>query len=305
MLDECLSSLADQTFPSDEFEVVVVDNGSTDDTPRWLATWATDDPGRRRVLDVAEPGLSRARNRAAEAARAEVVLYLDDDAIAPRGWVEAHVTVYDREPAAVYVGGPIVLTWPFGRPAWLTPRLEHWFSALDHGDRGGPMSPPHFPYGANMSVRRDHLMAVGGFSERLGRRGRSLMSSGEQALAERCWERGDLIYYEPATLVLHRVLANRINRRWVIKRGWAQGRSNARVRTETGPVGGRDLVSLCLTELGAAVAGGSGVVRLAAQRNGAGVLDELSRRAGHVSGAVEQVWLTVHNGTRNKHAAGI
>jgi glycosyltransferase involved in cell wall biosynthesis len=295
MLDACLDSLDTQTIGPGEYEVIVVDNGSTDTTPECLRTWETGGPSRRRVLVEPEPGVSRARNRAIDAARGDIVLFLDDDAIAPRGWVEAHLAAYQRVPAAVFVGGPIVLSWPFGRPRWLTPRLEHWFSALDHGDCAHRLNPPHFPYAANMSLRRTHLLEIGGFSPRLGRRGRSLISSPEHPLAKRCWERDWVVYYDPATLVQHRVIGDRTNRRWVLRRGWAQGRSNARVRTETGPVLGRELITVCREELRWAVAGSGGLVRLAARGDGSGVLDEIARRVGHISGALEQLWLATQS----------
>src|SRR5205823_4031758 len=117
------------------------------------------------------------------------------------GWVEAHRAVYD-DAAVLAVGGPVVLAWPAGRPVWVTHQLEHWWSALDHGDAAGPFPPPHGPYGTNMSIRRDALQDVGGFQTSLGRRGAGLLSSEEAAVFGRVWVRGGTIMYEPAALVV-------------------------------------------------------------------------------------------------------
>ena len=238
LLGGCLDSLDRQLTSgsngdADRFDVLVVDNGSTDGTGAWLVDWAQADPERRRVVPEPVAGLSRARNRGVAEATGDVVLFLDDDALAPRGWVAAHLAAYRRDPATTAVGGPVVLTWPDGRPHWLTPGLEHWYSALDHGDDAGPFPQPDGPYGANMSVRRSALDEAGGFAERLGRRGRSLLSGEEAELWQRLWASGGTIVYDPATLVLHRVAATRSTRRWLIRRGWGQGRSNARLGAMT------------------------------------------------------------------------
>jgi glycosyltransferase involved in cell wall biosynthesis len=290
MLAECLSSLAEQTTSRDDYEVVVVDNGSTDGTSDWLAGWAAEGPHRRVVREPA-PGLSRARNRGVEAAGGEVVLFLDDDAWAPRGWVAAHLGPYDDDPQVVMVGGPVVLEWPHGRPGWLAPRLEHWFSALDLGDQRRPFPTPHGPYGTNMSVRRRDLCEAGPFSDQLGRRGRSLLSAEEYDLSRRLWRSGAAIAYDPATLVVHRVMGDRVTRRWVLRRGWAQGRSNARARVLTGRLDGRQLVDTCRAEAAHAVRDPWGMLRTLARWDLAAVLDEVARRIGHLSAVGEHLWL--------------
>jgi hypothetical protein len=312
----------------DGVEIVVVDNGSTDGTAAVATAWCAADPDRRRLVSEPVPGLSRARNRGVAAARGEVVLFIDDDAHAPRGWVAAHLAAYARDDRVVAVGGPVALRWPEGRPPWLAPRLDHWFSALDHGDESRPFPPPHGPYGTNMSVRRSALVAstapaaAGPFEERLGRRGRSLVSGEEGDLFERLWAAGGHIAYEPAALVMHAVTPDRLRRRWVLRRGWAQGRTNARRLARrraregaarpvagpgappvgasgvaasppdgTDPVGPPPLATVCRAEAGMAARGLGGAVRSAVAGGQPVVLDELARRSGHVAAAVELAWL--------------
>ncbi len=205
-------------------EVVVVDNGSRDGTAGLLATWSAADPETRRVVAEPTPGLSLARNTGVAACRHDVVLFIDDDAVAPHGWVAAHVAAYERDPAVVAVGGPVVLAWPNGRPAWATARLEHWWSAIDLGDQAVAYPGPHGPYGTNMSVRRSTITALGGFRTSLGRRGRNLLSGEEAALWAAVWAAGGSIRYEPAALVVHEVVADKLARAWILRRGLAQGR---------------------------------------------------------------------------------
>jgi len=303
-LGECLAHLGEQVGAG-EHEVIVVDNGSTDGTDAVIRAWVAADPDRRRRVHEPVAGLSRARNRGIEVARGDVVLFIDDDALAPRGWVAAHLAAYARDASVVGVGGPVVLRWPDGRPRWLTARLEHWFSALDLGDDPVPWPTPHGPYGTNMSVRRATLDAVGGFDLRLGRRGRSLVSSEEGDLFARVWAAGEgTVAYEPATLVLHGVTRDRLSRRWVLRRGWAQGRSNARRRWGSTPVGRRELASVCRAEAGEAARDLGEVARSAASGDRAGVLDDMARRSGHLAAAVELVWLQAQSEVRRATRTG-
>jgi glycosyltransferase involved in cell wall biosynthesis len=302
-LRECLAHLDAQVGAGD-LEVVVVDNGSTDATGDVVRAWAAAEPDRRRHLREPVAGLSRARNRGVAAAQGEVVLFIDDDALAPTGWVAAHLTAYTRDPGVAGAGGPVVLRWPGGRPRWLAPGLEHWFSALDLGDDPGPWPTPHGPYGTNMSVRRAVFAEVGGFDERLGRRGRSLVSSEEGDLFGRVTATGGALAYEPAALVLHGVTADRLSRRWVLRRGWAQGRSNARRRWAAMPMSRHQLASVCRAEAGTAARDLGDVARSAASGDQAAVIDDLARRSGHLAAAVELVWLRVQDEARRRSGAG-
>jgi glycosyltransferase involved in cell wall biosynthesis len=283
-LAACLASLDRQTLEG--LEIVVVDNGSGDGTAAYLADWRGQGTSR---VTLAEPvaGLSRARNCGLDAAGGDIVLFLDDDATAPVSWAAAHVTAYVDE-RVVAAGGPVVLRFPHGRPVWAVPELEQWWSALDHGDVPGPFPPPHGPYGTNMSVRRVTALEVGGFDTDLGRVGDSLLSSEEADLFERLWAMGGLIRYEPGAVVVHHVKRERLRVRWLLKRGWAQGRSNARRERQ---LSGRGLRSRCRIEAAEAFRGLSLVLRELRQgpRSFGLAVNELSRRAAHLAFAVEQL----------------
>ncbi len=97
LLTACLASLDEQSLERDQYEVVVVDNGSADGTPALLNRWRGAATGR---VAVREPvvGLSTARNRGLAIATGEVVAFLDDDALAAPSWGAAHLAAY-REPS--------------------------------------------------------------------------------------------------------------------------------------------------------------------------------------------------------------
>src|SRR6478609_3257112 len=86
VLRGCLASLDSQLFDDDDVEVLVVDNGSTDRTPELLAQWSADSPKTRRSVREPLIGLVNARNAALAASDREVVIFIDDDALATPTW---------------------------------------------------------------------------------------------------------------------------------------------------------------------------------------------------------------------------
>jgi glucosyl-dolichyl phosphate glucuronosyltransferase len=227
LLQRCLASLDSQVVDGNEIEVLAVDNGSTDNTQEVLGNWQQRGRYRR---SVREPriGLSNARNAALEASEREIVIFVDDDALTPPAFAQAHLAAYTSGARVGAAGGPVLLTWPAGRPEWIIDELTEWYSALDLGDEPGPYPHPHGPYGTNMSVWRKAALELGGFNPRFGRRGRSLLSSEERDLSRRLIKAGWAIRYAPAAAVIQQVLPERLTRRWFLRRGWAQGISNAR-----------------------------------------------------------------------------
>ena len=148
LLDGCLASLAAQRLASDEYEIVVVDNGSTDGTRGLVKRWMRD-LGNIRLEVEPVTGLSRARNAGIRAARGEVVAFLDDDALASEQWLTALLEAYTRSPDVGAVVGPVSLVWLVDRPSWVSPRLEHWFSGLDLGDVPRFLDDSEVAYGTN------------------------------------------------------------------------------------------------------------------------------------------------------------
>ena len=207
-LVDALASLETQTLPASQFEIVVVDNGSSDDTkdvvlmPRKLNS----------IIYISEPvlGLSRARNAGIRAAHGEIIAFVDDDAIADPNWLMELKNAH-RDTAIQCVGGRIEGRWLCSKPRWFHPDLYPLLSVLDLGDQPAEFMPPsNHPVGANISFRREVFEKHGYFNTALGRGG-SMLSGGEEvALFCKLRNGGDRSIYCPKALVYHKISADKL-----------------------------------------------------------------------------------------------
>lgn len=226
-LKDALESLTAQYLPANVFDVIVVDNGSTDETRQIVRQFQ--EPGKYPEMHyIFEPtaGLSLARNAGAKAAKGEILAFIDDDELVQPTWISEILACYRRHPDASVVGGRIKIRWPDVRPAWLPEGLEEPYGALDFGDEEREVLWPRFLFGGHISVRRAAFHQVGGFMTSLGRVGNNLMSNEEREFAYRIYEAGGITWYTPHAVVWHKAQAERINPRWVVRRSYWQGISN-------------------------------------------------------------------------------
>jgi glycosyltransferase involved in cell wall biosynthesis len=232
-LEAVLESLRDLVCPAAlKYEILVVDNNSSDETKgvveRCQASW-----GRRlRYIFEGTQGLSHARNRALREAEGDIVSYIDDDVKVDPGWLSAVVKAFEEYSAAV-VGGKSYLIYPSQRPAWLPEEYESLLSKLDYGDQA-IVGLDKDLFGLNFSVRKELAVRLGGFDTSLGRCRRSLASGEESDLLRRIRETGGLAVYEPRAVVGHVVSPERTTVRWLAKRLFAAGRDGVVIAAKTG-----------------------------------------------------------------------
>jgi GT2 family glycosyltransferase len=205
-------------------DVVIIDNASTDATPELAAALAARHAGIVRAVREDRPGLSHARNAGAEAAKHDLLLYLDDDARPAPGWLVAAARALAR-PGVVNVGGPIAALWPPERdPDFPAPGLEPLFSVLDRGDADRTLVAPDVVYGANWGVRREALDAVGGFDPAFGPGPDARTNGDEVSVAWRLHRAGlGETRYVAAAAVGHRVPVARVSERFLVHRALGCG----------------------------------------------------------------------------------
>ena len=186
-------------------EFVVVDNNSTDKTRAVCEEFANS--AQAPVLYCFEPvpGLSHARNHGVAKARGDVVLFTDDDIDVSADWLEEYHSTYLRYGADA-VFGRITPDWGQVRPDWFHPKLGAIYGFLDYGDQEQVVSSRRQEFfGANFSVRRSLLEAIGAFDTSLGRTPDALYISEERKVFLELINRRCTIVYNPALHVRHRV----------------------------------------------------------------------------------------------------
>ena len=227
-LADALRTLAAQEVDAGVLDVVVVDDGSAGDLGAVVAA-AGSRSVPMRLERQAPAGLNAARDRGVAVTAGEVVAFLDDDVLVAPGWARAVLDAVARTGCAG-VAGRIALLPEVEVPRWVTPRRRRYLSELDLGD--APLElVDETPVGANCAVTRAAHARAGGFRPGLDRCGATLISNGDVEFFRRVREAGGTLVYAPDAAVLHRVAGDRLTRSWFLRRAFAQGISDERLRT--------------------------------------------------------------------------
>src|SRR3954452_11369174 len=237
-------------------------------------------------LSEPRPGLSHARNRALEwaaAAGADVLAFVDDDALVDPGWYDALRARWDEAPAEVAcIGGPIRPRYTVPPPAWFSDGIAHVLTLVDRGPSVRDLDPDvEAVYGANISFRVEPLRTVGGFDPSLGHSG-SRVFFGEEDEAQRALVRlGYRVRYVPDAAVTHVIPPERLTRRSFLRRRFAFGKAlGIRGRRSRG-LAARQALSSGAGAVAAAITGREALAMERAVRAAetAGVLAARPRRA--------------------------
>jgi glucosyl-dolichyl phosphate glucuronosyltransferase len=220
------SILAQQDPRTPPFELIVVDNNSSDNTKQIVERFAAADP---RVRYVFEPqqGSSHGRNAGIRAARAPIIAFTDDDVRVEPDWLAAIARAFAEHPEADVAGGRVLPLWPAPPPAWLT--RDHWMplALVDYGEAPVAIDAdrPVCLVTANCAFRRRLFETVGAFAPefQLGDHGR-LGSVEDHELQLRVLAAGGKIFYDPRIVVHAEIQQNRLDRayhrRWHVGHGY-------------------------------------------------------------------------------------
>ena len=234
-LKPALTSVQNQSFPKDEYEIIVVDNGSTDNTrqvtERVIATHPT-----HQIRYIWEPelGLLSGRHRGAKEAKGQILVFIDDDIEADKGWLAAIMNAF-QDPSVHLVGGPSVPDYESKPPPWIERfweqheygRMCGWLSLLDFGEQIREID-PIFVWGLNYAIRKKTLFEVGGFHpDCIPKHLQRFQGDGETGLSINIRENVLKAVYHPKALVWHKVPNKRMTIEYFEKRAFYQGVSDS------------------------------------------------------------------------------
>lgn len=226
-LYDALCRVAQNDFPHVNYEIVLVNNNSTDNTENECQRFANDFPGVQfRYFVETKQGLSHARNRGIEESRGDILVFLDDDSFVKSDYLSNLQKQMDQHLDAMAFGGRISPLFESGEtPKWLCKWTYSWVSAIDKGDQVTRFEGNSYPIGANMGFRKSCLDQCGNFNTELGRSKKNLMGGEEKDIFNRLKEKSMPIFYFPDIHVEHVIPPQRTTRDYIVRMGQGVGMS--------------------------------------------------------------------------------
>lgn len=226
-LRRTLKALAELVPPASPWELLIVDNASTDGTAQLVTApeWRT--PGMTiRTVRENKLGLSNARNRAIEETTSEYIIFIDDDETPDPNWLNAYERVIlQTRPDAL--GGRIEVTFEDGnRPVWLQDELLGFLGRLDYGDAAFRLTRLDTPiFGGNFAFRREIFRRIGTFDTALGRRGAANTGGEDTEIYRRLIASACTVWWVPDAVIRHRIQVNKLRRSYFLDLHFSQGRT--------------------------------------------------------------------------------
>ena len=234
LLARALESLQHQETSGVSYEILVVDNNSTDETRVVAQRFMDSTPGRLRYIFEPKQGLSYARNAGIASARAKIIAFTDDDVRVSSNWVSRIKAGFAAEPSVDFLGGKVLPHWDETPPAWLT--REHWtpLALLDYGDQSFyvDVDRPISLIGANCAFRKSAFEQVGLFRADFQRVKNGVGSLEDHELLLRLWQAGRKGVYLPDLTVTADVQADRLRKTYHREWHTGHGRFHAILRSQ-------------------------------------------------------------------------
>jgi glycosyltransferase involved in cell wall biosynthesis len=218
-ISDALTSLYVQSSGLDDFEVIIVDNNSTDNTKEVYAQWRqTNTNGQFTFISEMQQGASFARNTGAAIAKGEWVCFMDDDAVATTDYVKNIIKHIQDQPFTVGFGGRIIPKYIPAEPKWMSYYVSSLVGNFDYAPTACAFENGKYPLESNMIVKKSVYDQIGGFNVNLPGVVGTLRIGGEgKELFYKIIALGHTIYYDPSICVHHVVEVKKLTSEYMYR----------------------------------------------------------------------------------------
>jgi GT2 family glycosyltransferase len=230
ILSDVLESFCHLVSPDGGWKLVVVDNGSTDDTLSVLSSFSNRLP----LMFVTEPspGKNAALNTGLAMAEGDLTVFTDDDVFPHTDWLVQLRTTANAHPDYAIFGGAVVPRWEVPPQGWVG--WVEWgpvYALTPKGVKEGELTPEHITlvYGPNMMIRTAALQSSSRFDTSIGPKGSSYPMGSETELVQRLSRQGHRAWHVSSAIVEHLVRKEQMEQSWVLQRGIRCGRGRHRL----------------------------------------------------------------------------
>jgi glycosyltransferase involved in cell wall biosynthesis len=215
-----VEALVDQTASKDQYEVIVVNNNSSDSTEQLCLDFKNTNNKINFVYYVEKKqGLSAARNAGIKLARGEYISFVDDDGLAEKDYVENIIKAFQKYPDYISLGGKVLPVFPNNiEPEWMSKHIEGIVSKVDLGNFFIPFT-KKYPVGCNMAFRSNFFEQYGGFNTDLTARG------DDKYIFLKLKTNNEKVLYAPNVVVHHFMEPFRFSREYLLKQSFQIGES--------------------------------------------------------------------------------
>lgn len=227
-----LNSLQKQTLPPNAYEVLVVDNNSTDNTAEIVLSYLNKTPKfpLHYFLETNQ-GISHARNRGVTEAKGDIIVFLDDDETVEPSFLQNVKAFFEQYPDAGISAGPVVPVFEVEPPKWLSKYISRAITGFyDKGEHIKKLPPKDYPGTGHACFRKELFIKYGAFNTELGRKGASLMGAEDKDFFLRLMNGNENCYYVPGAKIYHHIPAEKLTDSFFNNITYAMGKSE-KVRT--------------------------------------------------------------------------
>ncbi|OFX83599.1 MAG: hypothetical protein A2W99_15325 [Bacteroidetes bacterium GWF2_33_16] len=234
-LKKVLEGVRKQEFPKSDFELVLVNNSSPDDTDDVCRNFQNENTDLNiTYTKEKKQGLSFARNTGLDLSKGEWVIFIDDDAEPVKDYLKNINEFLLKHKNCIAAGGRIYPTFETSEPKWMSKFLLPLVSAIDLGNTAKKFPANKYPIGANMIFKADVFKKIGYFNTDLGRKGDQLLGGEEKDIFMKLREISNNVFYIPNAVVYHFIPDKRLQLDFIKSMAIKIGEANLIIFKEKG-----------------------------------------------------------------------